>query len=320
MNRAAVLLAGAALLAGPAARAADPALALLAFEDGPVPGGAARLRAVAVRLLEAPSARGLAAEFAAEGARLRVAFHDFEGGRVETRGGRPTLQGAPTGRFDSEDARGPVVLISRLFLELPPSAQDLAIAETLAHEWLGHFTYMRRAERAGLAQYQFHRDDEMRARLIAAIAALELGGAPYHAPDPRDMAESYRYLVRRTPHYALSLSAAEMADPSAALSRRLNLLRFMERRAEIGPSSGDELERIRVCLDAVRRTLDPGMEPWFEALRRESSDPFYAALEEEVLGLTARLAVLAPAAPAPAGADADDDRAWRELRGRTLGW
>ncbi|MDX6768561.1 MAG: hypothetical protein SF051_03455, partial [Elusimicrobiota bacterium] len=210
-------------------------------------------------------------------------------GRVETRDGAATLEGAPTGRLMPDAPGGPVVLVSRLFMALPEASRDHALAETIAHELLGHLLYMRGAQRDGLSAFPYHRDDEVRARLIGALVVLESGGTPRHAPDPSDVPATYRALARRNPHYALGLSTAEMADPAGAYAARRDELRA-ETRDAATRLTADEAQRLSACLEALEDAAGPGGAALRETIRREAGEPFYRALEDETRALTARLA------------------------------
>jgi len=140
---------------------------------------------------------------------------------------------AATSNAGSTDTGGipPKVTLDRKYVtgSNDPNYSRIVMAGTLAHELFGHALETQRARTAGfskLASYHY-RGDEVGSRLIDWSVQTELAGKVADA-DPQDFLGDpeayYRGMATRDPYYVVSLSAAEMKDPIAALAARRALL------------------------------------------------------------------------------------------------
>jgi hypothetical protein len=192
------------------------------LDDGGDPARGAALKQAFSRMLESPSARGLAERFLASGVPAVVRFVPVEGSRVYESNGRKRFY-APRAFTDWKDGEVEV-RVNQDYLESDPEFVDRDLPPTLAHELFGHGLWYARAEKEGVSQaFHHHELNEANARLVGWLTDLELDGYLEEAgtwtylQDPARFLES---LKLRLPYYALTFSNADMAHPLEALESR----------------------------------------------------------------------------------------------------
>lgn len=210
-----------------AAASADPAvlqarlLQRLVFTG--TPAEKAALSESVSTILQSPTGRRLAALFVAEQAGAEIKLTTIEHSKAVTEAGKKTVTGT-AGMTDTEKVP-PVVTISKAYLETDPEYRRLAMAGTLAHELFGHALEDQRARKAGLphAAHYYYRGDEAGSRLIDWTIQTELAGKTVEG-DPskylEDVEGYYAELVTTDPYYSITLSLAEMKNPTTTLKGR----------------------------------------------------------------------------------------------------
>ncbi len=234
----------------------------------------------AMRLvLNTPTGRSLAEELLIKDRRVEVAFKDLDG---------------IYGLADCGDGALARVSVSRGHLTWRPELAALVLAETLAHELLGHVLQQRRAEEAGVG-FEFNSSllDELNAEAVGWTVGFEAGW-PYPnaraeelAAKPAAYAEE---LVWGGSSYSEGLARAELADPVAAYEGRLAAL---DRRVS-DPALRAKLKarfEARVALLKSREDLRA-------SFSRAASDPFFDRLEADMAARASRLQGLDAAAKA----------------------
>ncbi|MDO8756659.1 MAG: hypothetical protein Q7J64_01495 [Elusimicrobiota bacterium] len=209
------------------ATAADPAilqsqlLQRLVFTGKPAEKAA--LAESIATILKSEIGRELAAKFVAERARAEIKLATIEHSKAVVRAGKKILTGT-TGMTQTH-RHPPLVTISRAFLETDPEYRRLAMAGTLAHELFGHAFEEQRAKKAGLSHdaHFYYRGDEAGGRLIDWTIQTELAGKTDDGDSSKyleDVEGYYAELVTTDQYYAITLSRAEMKNPSATLKGR----------------------------------------------------------------------------------------------------
>lgn len=219
--------AGAGVVGNAAAAAADPALLQSQFLQRLVftgtPAEKAALAESVSIILKSKTGRELAAQFVAERAGAELKLATIERSAAVLEAGKKTVTG--TAGMTDTDRNPPLVTISRAYLETDPEYRRLAMAGTLAHELFGHAFEEQRAKKAGLSHdaHYYYRGDEAGSRLIDWTIQTELAGKTVEG-DPskylEDVEGYYAELVTTDPYYAITLSRAEMKNPTSTLKGR----------------------------------------------------------------------------------------------------
>lgn len=174
-------------------------------------------------ILKSRTGRELATQFVAERAGAEIKLATIEHSAAVMQAGKKTVTG--TAGMTDTDRNPPLVTISRAYLETDPEYRRLAMAGTLAHELFGHAFEEQRAKKAGLSHdaHFYYRGDEAGSRLIDWTIQTELAGKTVEG-DPskylEDVEGYYAELVTTDPYYAVTLSRAEMKNPSSTLKGR----------------------------------------------------------------------------------------------------
>ena len=185
--------------------------------------------------------RTLARQFVEQGATAAVTWESVPGTRVSEENGIKVL-GGERGSTDVESVP-PRVKLNRAFLDADPEWRRLTTAGTLAHELFGHAFETQRAKKAGVphSAHYYYRGDELGARLISWTIRAELAGAGYDDDDPGEYLEDpegyAKGLWTYSGYYAVTLSPAEMKNPSDTLKERLKA--FDERAAKVRVDAAD---------------------------------------------------------------------------------
>lgn len=174
-------------------------------------------------ILKTKLGRQLAREFVLEGASVRVQLGRVDGSTVSAKDGLKTVTG--TQGFTSVNENPPMVTVTSDYLLADADWRRVSIAGTLSHELFGHAFEQLRAKKAGVdheAAYHY-RGDELGSRLIDWTVQTELLGRTLddnpgeYLEDPEGYA---RGLWTYDPYYVISLSRAEMRNPSDTLKAR----------------------------------------------------------------------------------------------------
>lgn len=236
----------------------------------------------ALRLvLNTPTGRSLAEELLAKERRVEVSFTALENAY---------------GMADPKDPALGRVLVSRDHLTWKPEWAPFVLAETLAHEVLGHLLHQRLAEEAGVG-YEFNYCilDEMNAEVIGWTVIYEAG---WHYPNGRAesmVADPPRYadeLIWGSSSYSEALTRAELADPAGAYAARLG-------RLDARVSDPDFRARLRGMFEA-RSALLAAREDIRASFARAAKDPHFDRLEADLAARRERLRLLLDAVRLPA--------------------
>ena len=206
----------------PSATAEDKAQLLAEFKkhveliDHGVPAERAALNSMLARMMESPTARGIAARFIQNNAKVKLTFEDMPGSTVVTVDGKKAVWGM-RGKTEVEK-EPPCVVINKLYMQdgVQPAYG------TLAHEMLGHALEKQLA--GDLTRvYIYNTDEEENARLIGWLVTAELGLKPdeetwayMQNPD-----ENRDYIKLMSPYYSLTLTSDEMKDPAPLYRKRI---------------------------------------------------------------------------------------------------
>jgi hypothetical protein len=174
------------------------------------------------RMLQSPTARGLAERFVEDGATAVVRFQRFEGSQIVEEDGRRIFR-ASRAFTEWKDGQA-IVRLNADYLGTDETFQKQDLPPTLAHELLGHGLWYSRAARENVLQgFHHHELNEMNARAVGWRVDFELdryfeeSGAWSFIADPGGF---LAYLKTRLPFYALTFSNEELSRPVQALEER----------------------------------------------------------------------------------------------------
>ena len=186
------------------------------------------------RVLESPTARGLAAKFVAENGDVSARFAVLPNTELyERRDGRTSFT-APKAGYAERREDGASIVLNEACLRIDPEYAGIDCARQYAHEFFGHTLGWLEAGRHGLRSVYLYYDDEHFARLVGWLVTLELSGRltdPEAACATQDGSSYQRYLQRIYPTSTAGFTAAELADPETALRTHLNSTNLPEARA-----------------------------------------------------------------------------------------
>lgn len=174
-------------------------------------------------ILKTKLGRQLAREFVTEEASARIQLGRVDGSSTSMKEGIRTVRG--TQGFTSVSDFPPMVTVTKDYLLADADWRRVSLAGTLSHELFGHAFEQQRAKKAGVdheAAYHY-RGDELGSRLIDWTIQTELAGKTLddnpgeYLEDPEGYA---RDLWTYDAYYVISLSRAEMRNPSDTLKAR----------------------------------------------------------------------------------------------------
>lgn len=255
-----VLLESAAQTPTPAAVAikdplAEAFLAKLSFEGNPEER--AVFRTYVDLMLQSPTARELAAQFARSVRIVTARFEDFPGTRLyDRKDDRLAFEGSEAAHAVFDETQAGIAL-NRACLKIDPEYAAEICVRHLAHEALGHTLGWVQAGPAGLQTVYSHYDSEFFARLVDWNVILDLTGS-LHDPEVycavKDPAAYRRGLKRHYPYSAWSLALDELRDPEKALRARLS--QVQQRLADPAETNVAGLQRMAALINQEFSALD----------------------------------------------------------------
>lgn len=177
-----------------------------------------------LRLLETPTGRHYAEEFLAQGLTAVVRFDDFPDSQLFLIDNRKRFFAAQA-YTDWRPEGYAEIRLNRHFVDGDPEIMHDILPGIIGHELLGHGLWYGRAAQLNLyLAFHYHELNETLARLVGWSIDYELNnrfeenGAWSYLSDPNGYLSN---LKLRLPYYAVTLSAAEMADTLGTLRSRL---------------------------------------------------------------------------------------------------
>lgn len=280
-----VLLESGAQTPNPAAVAikdplAEAFLAKLSFEG--TPEERAVFRTYVDLMLQSPTARELAAQFARSARIVTARFEDFPGtGLYDRKDGRLAFDASEAAHVVFDETKASIAL-NRACLKIDPEYAAEICVRHLAHEALGHTLGWVLAGPSGLQTVYSHYDSEFFARLVDWNVILDLTGS-LHDPEVycavKDPAAYPRGLKRHYPYSAWSLSVDELRDPEKALRARLS--QIQRRLADPAEKNAAGLKRMAVLIDQELSALDyaRAQSGQRERFQTAAEQPFFIAFQ-----------------------------------------
>ena len=217
------LLAAALPAAARAASTGTLSLPRLTVEEQD-PARAAFLRSALAAMLESPTARRAAEDFAVDGPTVTLRWAALDSSALQYAGVKTVITGLSA--YTLYAGTGDVVSINERLLT---ASTPREIAQDLAHEILGHAYERARADRAGVGYaYAVARDNETSASLLGWLVASELGLPQRDAGPFSLLADPKTYYEERIfsgPDYAAGLTPAELPRAREIYAARAALAR-----------------------------------------------------------------------------------------------